>query len=200
MTNYPFRIPGDHTDIEAVNYYNTVVETGGDEVAALAGLAKMSRDNARTPMQWDTGPNAGFTSGNPWLPINPNYTWLNAAAQIYRTDTVFAHYQALIRLRHELPILVDGDFAPLMENDSQIWAYSRNSSTAKLLVIANCGRRPRTVEIGREWIGADLLLANLPDAPAATSSTSLELAGWDARIYYAATIGPPAHHLMRPSQ
>ena len=185
MTNYPFRIRQDHKDIEAVNYYNTVVETGGDENAALAGLARMSRDNARTPMQWDAGPNAGFTTGDPWLPVNPNYTWLNAAAQIGRADTVFAHYQALIRLRHELPILVDGDFSPLMEDDPQIWAYSRNSSTAKLLVIANCGREPRTVEIGREWIAADLLLGNLPDTPAATSSTSLNMAGWDARIYYA---------------
>ncbi|WP_176560909.1 glycoside hydrolase family 13 protein [Mycobacterium neglectum] len=185
MTNYPFRIPQDHKDIEAVNYYNDVLATGGNEAAALAGLAKMSRDNARTPMQWDPGPNAGFTTGNPWLPVNPNCTWLNAAAQIDGTDTVFAHYQALIRLRHELSILVDGDFTPVMDDDPQIWAYSRNTSTAKLLVIANCGRESRTVEIGREWITADLLLGSLPGAPAALMSTSLDLAGWDARIYYA---------------
>ena len=94
MTNYPFRIPQDHKDLEAVNYYKNVLELGGDEGAALAGLAKISRDNARTPMQWDAGPNAGFTTGDPWLPVNPNYTWLNAAAQIDATDTVFAHYQA----------------------------------------------------------------------------------------------------------
>ena len=114
MTNYPFRNPQDHKDVEAVNYYNQVVESGGDEVAALAGLAKVSRDNARTPMQWDAGPNAGFTSADPWLPVNRNYTWLNAAAQIDAADSVFAHYQALIRLRHESTILVDGDFTPLM--------------------------------------------------------------------------------------
>ena len=188
MTNYPFRIPHDHKDIEAVNFYDTVVESGGDEAAALAGLAKMSRDNARTPMQWDDGPNAGFTSGNPWLSVNPNYTWLNAAAQIADTDSVFAHYQTLIRLRHDLPILIDGEFAPLMEGDPQIWAYTRNTSTAKLLVIANCGREARTVEVGREWIAADLLLGNLPDAPAAISPSALELAGWDARIYYATAL------------
>jgi oligo-1,6-glucosidase len=97
-----------------VNYYENVLELGGDEGAALAGLAKISRDNARTPMQRDAGPNAGFTTADPWLPVNLNDTWLNAAAQIDRTDTVFAHYQALIRLRHELPILVDSDIAPLM--------------------------------------------------------------------------------------
>ena len=78
-------------------------------------------------MQWDAGPNAGFTAGDPWLPVNPNYTWLNAAAQIDHPDTVFAHYQALIRLRHELPVLVDGDFTPLMADDPQIWAYTRTS-------------------------------------------------------------------------
>jgi oligo-1,6-glucosidase len=182
MTNYPFRNPQDHKDVEAVNYYKNVLELGGDEGAALAGLTKISRDNARTPMQWHAGPNAGFTTGDPWLPVNPNYTWLNAAAQIDATDSVFAHYQALIRLRHELPVPVDGDFAPLMAEDPQIWAYTRTPD-GKLLVIANCGRNPRTVEIGREWIGADLLLGNLPDTPA--TSTSLELAGWDARIYAA---------------
>ena len=117
MTNYPFRNPQDHKDLEAVNYYNLVVESGGDERAALAGLAKISRDNARTPMQWGAGPNAGFTSGDPWLSVNPNYTWLNAAAQIEAVHSVFAHYQALIRLRHESAVVVDGEFTPLMEED-----------------------------------------------------------------------------------
>jgi oligo-1,6-glucosidase len=183
MTNYPFRNPQDHKDLEAVNYYRNVLEAGGDEIAALAGLAKISRDNARTPMQWDAGPNAGFTAGDPWLPVNPNYTWLNAAAQIDMIDSVFAHYQALIRLRHELPILVDGDFAPLMAEDPQIWAYTRTTPNRRLLVIANCGRDPRTVEIGQEWVAADLLLGNLPETPAKSMSSSLDLAGWDARIY-----------------
>ena len=186
MTNYPFRVPQDHKDIEAVNYYKNVRELGGDEGAALAGLAKISRDNARTPMQWDAGPNAGFTTADPWLPVNPNYTWLNAASQIDATDSVFAHYQTLIRLRHQLPILVDGDFTPLMAEDPQIWAYTRSTADRKLLVIANCGRVPRTLEVGREWIGADLLLGNLPDTPATSTSPSLDLTGWDARIYSAA--------------
>jgi oligo-1,6-glucosidase len=134
-------------------------------------------------MQWDAGPNAGFTSADPWLPANPNYTWLNAAAQIGATDSVFAHYQALIRLRHESAIVVDGDFTPLMVEDPQIWAYIRASPDGKLLVIANFGRGPRTVQIGPEWIGVDLVLGNLPGTPATPTSTSLDLTGWDARIY-----------------
>jgi oligo-1,6-glucosidase len=183
MTNYPFRTPQDHQDLEAVNYYHSVVEVGGDEVAALAGLAKISRDNARTPMQWDAGPNAGFTTGDPWLRVNPNYTWLNAAAELDATDSVFAHYQALIRLRHELRILVDGEFTPLMEDDPQLWAYTRATVDRRLLVIANCGRTPRTVDVGGAWASAELVLGNLPDTPSASGSTVLHLAGWDARIY-----------------
>jgi len=188
MTNYPFRFAEDYQDLEAVNYYTSVVELGIDEAAALAGLAKISRDNARTPMQWDAGPNAGFSTGDPWLPVNPNHIWLNAAAQTDAPDSVFAHYQALIRLRHESPLLVDGDFTPLMAEDPQIWAYTRTTAIRRLLVIANCGRDPRTVEIGPEWIAADLLLGNLPDTPAKLTSSpsgSLDLAGWDARIYSA---------------
>jgi oligo-1,6-glucosidase len=141
----------------------------------------MSRDNARTPMQWDAGVNAGFSAGQPWLPVNPNHRWLNAEAQTGAPDSVLSHYQALIRLRHELPVLADGDFTPLFAEDPQIWAYTRADGDATLLVIANCGREPRTVEVGPEWAAAELLLGNLPGTPA--GSMSLELQGWDARIY-----------------
>lgn len=185
MTNYPFRFPQDHRDLEAVNYYNEVVALGGDTAAALAGLARMSRDNARTPMQWDASAHAGFSAGQPWLPVNPNHLWLNAEAQTGAPDFVLSHYQALIRLRHELPVLADGDFTPLFADDPQLWAYTRADGDATLLVIANCGRAPRTVDIGPQWEAAELLLGNLPGTPA--GSTSLELQGWDARIYAART-------------
>jgi oligo-1,6-glucosidase len=89
-------------------------------------------------------------------------------ASLVPPRATFAHYQALIRLRHELPILVDGDFTPLMAEDPQIWAYTRTTLNRKLLVIANCGRDP--------------LLGNRTDTPATSTSTSLDLAGWDARI------------------
>ena len=201
MTNFPFRTAQDHRDLEAVNYYQQVRQSGGYEAAARAGLATISRDNARTPMQWDGGPNGGFTTGDPWMPVNPNHTWLNAAAQIEAPDSVFAHYRALIRLRHDLPVLVDGDFTPLMAEDPQIWAYTRTTPHRKLLVIANCGRDPRTVDVGEEWASADLLLGNLPDTPPASSPPRLQLAGWDARIYSQLTgLTPRAPHpLPRPS-
>ena len=185
MTNYPFRDPRDYQDIESVNYYHHVLDLGGDPAAALAGLAKMSRDNARTPMQWDAGPYAGFSEAGSWMAVNPNYTWLNAASQIAAPDSVFAHYRALIRLRHQLPILVSGDFTPLMAEDPQIWAYTRTSPTDGLVVLANCGRESRTIDIGPEWLGARLLLGNLQDAAVTITSTSLDLGPWDARMYFA---------------
>jgi oligo-1,6-glucosidase len=187
MTNYPFRGPQDYQDIEAVNYYDQVLRDGGDVKAALAGLAKMSRDNARTPMQWDASPYAGFSDAGSWMPVNPNYTWLNAESQVNAADSVFAHYRALIRLRHQLSILVHGEFTPLLAEDPQIWAYTRSLANDGLLVVANCGRDTRTIEVGREWIGASLLLGNLPGVEATLSSTSLVLGAWDARVYATAT-------------
>ncbi len=185
MTNYPFKNPQELEDVESLNYYNDVLEAGGDAKAALAGLARMGRDNARTPMQWDAGPHAGFSSATPWMPVNPNHTWLNAATQVDAADSVFAHYQALIRLRHDLPILVDGDFTPLMAEDPQIWAYTRTSPTDGLVVLANCGRTTRQIDVAPGWMGATLLLGNLPDAEGSLASTTLELSPWESRIYLA---------------
>jgi oligo-1,6-glucosidase len=182
MTNYPFRSGADHRDVEAVNYYADVVTRGLHEDKALAGLARMSRDNARTPMQWDGSAGAGFTSGTPWLPVNPNHTWLNAAAQVSDPSSVFAHYRALIRLRHELPVLADGSVELLLPDDPAIWAYTRSTAGERLLVVANCGREPRAVPL-EEWYGAELVLGNLPGTPATYDAAATTLAPWDARIY-----------------
>ena len=185
MTNYPFRDPQDHKDIEAVNYYD---QCSNSVATRQRRWPAWPRSAATTPARQCNGTRdrtRGSPTGDPWMPVNPNYTWLNAASQIDATDSVFAHYRTLIRLRHELPILVDGDFTPLMAEDPQIWAYTRTSPTEGLLVLANCGRDARAIDIGPEWIGARLLLGNLPDTAATIASTSLDLAPWDARIYLA---------------
>ena len=160
MTNYPFTRGDEHRDPEAANYYASVLELGLDEGAALTGRAKISRDNARTPMQWDASTHAGFTTGDPWLPVNPNHTWLNAAAQHDVADSVFAHYRRLIQLRHDLPIFVHGDFTALFDDDPHIWAYTRSTDTESMLVVANCGTAPCTVTLGDTWVEARLLLSN----------------------------------------
>jgi oligo-1,6-glucosidase len=171
--------------VEALNHWAEVVANGADQPAALASVRAMGRDNARTPVQWDATPTAGFTTGTPWLALNPNRSWLNVAAQVDDPESVLAHYRRLIRLRHELPVLAEGDFAGLLENDPDLWAYVRVADRQRLLVIANCSRTPREVEVGDGWTGARLLLGNLPGTAAALQGDRLRLAAWDARIYLA---------------
>jgi oligo-1,6-glucosidase len=183
MTNFPFTSPDQFQDVEAVNHWKDVVAAGADQQAAMATLRAVSRDNARTPMQWDDTERAGFTGGTPWLPVNPNRSWLNAAAQVGSDTSVFAHYRDLIRLRHEHAIFADGDFAGVLENDPELWAYTRSTEAQRMLVVANCSRGARAIELGDGWTGARLLLGNLPGTPLELRTGGLELAPWDARIY-----------------
>ncbi|MDH2444916.1 alpha-glucosidase [Amnibacterium sp. CER49] len=183
MTNFPWRTAAQFQDVESVNHWHDVLAGGQDQEEAFRALAAVSRDNARTPMQWDGSGTAGFTTGTPWLPVNPNASWLNAAAQVDDPDSVFAHYAALIRLRHEQPVLAEGDFAALLENDPEIWAYTRSTATQRLLVLANCSRHERELELGDGWIGARLLLGNLPGTEEALTGGAVTLAPWDARMY-----------------
>src|SRR4029077_2567334 len=92
----------------------------------MAALALKGRDNARTPMQWDAGPHAGFTTGEPWLRVNPNHTVINAAAAQADLSSVFNHYRALIALRHENALVVDGRFELLLPDDPQLWVIVRD--------------------------------------------------------------------------
>ncbi len=183
MTDFPFRSAADHRDVEAVNHWRRVLDEGIDRQAALTGMQRAGRDNARTPMQWDATATAGFTTGEPWFPVNPNRSWLNAAAQVGVAGSVFEHYRALIALRHDHPILATGDFTGLLDDDPDIWAYARTAGTQRLLVVANCGRRPRELELGDGWAGALLLLGNLPGTADRLPHGRLALAAWDARIY-----------------
>src|SRR4051794_25236118 len=109
MANYPFAGVGDFRDVESVNHYADAVAAGEPVEAVLASLRAMSRDNARTPVQWDASPSAGFTTGTPWLPVNPDHVEWNAAAQRNDPHSVLAHYRRLIALRHDEPVVALGD-------------------------------------------------------------------------------------------
>jgi oligo-1,6-glucosidase len=170
MTNYPFTSAAEFRDIESVNHH----AVAGD--AALPGLRAMSRDNARTPMQWDDSPNAGFTTGTPWLPVNPNHDEVNAAAALARTDSVFHHYRALIALRHSEPTVVYGDFTMLLPNDPNVYAFSRSYEGVELLVLANFSAEEQRPDLGFPWWDAHLVLGNYPDGGQA-------LRPWEARVY-----------------
>ncbi|GIT81487.1 oligo-1,6-glucosidase [Leifsonia sp. LS1] len=138
MTNVPFDTIDDFRDIETLNHYAEAVDLLGepaDEV--LAALRRTSRDNARTPMQWTAGPNAGFTTGEPWIAPNPNFTEINAEAARSDDDSVFAHYRALIDLRHRSRAVAVGGFELVLPDHEQIFAYERSTADESLLVLVN---------------------------------------------------------------
>ena len=160
MTNYPWSGIAEFRDIESVNHYADAVARGADPELVLAGLREASRDNARTPMQWDASVNAGFSTGTPWLPVNPNHTGINAAAQRDDPDSVLAHYKRLIVLRHEEPAVALGDFTMLLPADRQVYAFTRRLESTELLVLCNVSGSPAPVELPEPapWASAELLL------------------------------------------
>lgn len=132
-----------HTDIAAyqdlytLNYYHQLKEKGEDAQAFLHGHARISRDNGRTPMQWDDTEQAGFTTGTPWLAVNQNYTAINAAEQTHNPDSVLNYFKKLIQFRKENPLLVYGAFALVDENNPQLFAYTRTLNNQTFLVVLN---------------------------------------------------------------
>src|SRR5262249_10818226 len=137
MTNAPFNDIHDFRDIESLNHYREAVAAGEPADDVLLALRKMGRDNARTPMQWAAGRHAGFTSGDPWIPVNPNHVSINADAERANPDSVFHHYRQLIDLRHALPVIASGDFTMLLEDDERVYAFTRSLGGEELLVLGN---------------------------------------------------------------
>jgi oligo-1,6-glucosidase len=138
MTNAYFEKLSDYRDLETLNAYREYTENGlatGEEM--MRYFKEISRDNARTPMQWDTAPNAGFTTGTPWIAVNKNYLEINAAAEEGDPASVLNYYKALIRLRRQHSIVIDGTFVPLLENDPAVYAFRREQAGAKLWVACN---------------------------------------------------------------
>ena len=138
MTNAPFGSIEDLRDLDSLNAYREYVEKGifsPEEMFRL--ICYKSRDNARTPMQWDDSRCAGFTEGEPWIMVNPNYVKINAAEQIKRENSVFHYYQKLIRLRHEQEIIVYGDYELLLPESKEIYAYLRHLGKEILLAACN---------------------------------------------------------------
>ena len=139
MTNRHFASLADCRDLEELNAYHPYVEEQKRLSAEqlLACFDAMARDNARTPMQWDATAQAGFTTGEPWIDVNPNYREINVAAALQDKDSIFYYYQKLIRLRHENPIIVYGTFEPLLDDDEAVYAYARHYQGQQLLVACN---------------------------------------------------------------
>lgn len=158
MTNIYFDNLEDYRDIESINNYHQYVDNGiieADEM--MRYLKEISRDNARTPMQWNSQKNAGFTTGTPWIKVNPNYTEINAEAALADPDSVFYYYQKLIRLRHENPIIVYGIFKPILENDEHVYAYQRVLDDQILTVACNYTSEVCDCSLFNEMDGEELI-------------------------------------------
>jgi oligo-1,6-glucosidase len=176
MANFPFQALEEFADVESLNHSVQAVSAGHDPAEVLAALRTMSRDNARTPVQWDASPNAGFTTGRPWLAVNPDHVEWNAAAQRDDPASVLAHYRRLIALRHELPVVALGNFHLLLPDHEHVYAFTRSLDGVTLLVVCNVSRTPYDLaSLLPQAAGAELVLGNLPDA-------GVELRPWEARV------------------
>lgn len=163
MENIPFTSMDQVDDISSHEEYRVALEAGLSPQDALKAVSKFSRDNARTPMQWNAQPNAGFTTGTPWLRVNPNYTSINAASQLDDPDSVWNFYKKLIALRKD-PVyketIVYGALEPLWENRHNLMAYYRKGDKT-LLVVGNYQKQEQAITLPSA--SCNVLLNNYPD-------------------------------------
>ena len=175
MTNPGYQRIDDYQDVESRNIFAIKQAEGMSEAEILAILGAKSRDNSRTPMQWSAAPNAGFTSGTPWLKPAANYPEINAEAALADQHSVFWHYRDLIALRKAHPIFTQGDYQELLTGHPQIWAYVRRTNGQTLLVVSNFYGEPVEFALPAELQSGEgrLLLGNYPDSPARPQSCKL---------------------------
>ena len=165
MTNVPFTSIDQFRDLDSINAYRELVEEQkvftSEEM--MRYLRYKSRDNARTPFQWDDSENAGFSTGTPWIMVNPNYKEINAKDQLERADSVFHYYQKLIRLRKEQEAIVYGTYDLLLPDSKEIYAYTRTLGEEKLLVVCNFYEPEVSFELPEEFAGGTCLISNYPE-------------------------------------
>lgn len=163
MTNANFNRLEQYRDVESLNHFQILRDKGMSEESIYAILKVHSRDNSRTPMQWDTTCNGGFTSGNPWIAVNPNYASINAASQTEDPDSIFSYYKALLQLRKKYDVFAFGDFTPLDQQSDSVLAYCRNWKDETLLCINNFYRKPCVWNCPISLEGYQVLLSNYSD-------------------------------------
>ncbi len=184
MTNYPFKGIGDFDDIEVKNAYKARVLTGQlPEATYIEDLRHTSRDNSRTPMQWDASSNAGFSTGpKTWLAVNPNYTTINAKQEVGDPDSIYNYTRRLIALRAKTPALIYGDYKDLDPQHPHIFAYTRTLDGEQYLVVHNFSGEAVDYALPDGMKAGRSMMDNYPGAPQEAAAT-LHLKGWESRIY-----------------
>jgi len=176
MTNIKLDL-SQYVDVEILNLYKERTAAGYSHEAVMASIYARGRDNARTPMQWSPGENAGFTTGKPWLPVNENHSIINAAAAMADENSTFHYYQKLIALRKEYSIFRDGWFELMDPDNENVFAYTRDTEDAHMLVVCNFTSRPQDWKLPWNYIGAKKLIGNYSDE-------NNTLRPYEAYIYY----------------
>jgi oligo-1,6-glucosidase len=182
MTNYPFTAIDQYDDVEVRGLWRGLVETGkvpAEEL--LSNLAQTSRDHSRTPVQWTADANGGFTTGSPWLAVNPNFTTINAEAQRDDPDSVFHHHRALISLRREHPSLVHGAYRDLDPDHPHVYVYTRSLDEVTLLVLLHLGTETHDYTLPEGYVVRDTLIVCGREAEPGTSTVTLE--GWHSSVH-----------------
>ena len=178
MTNVKYELE-EYRDIELFGMYKERRAQGYTHEELMESIYAKTRDNARTPMQWDNTEQAGFTTGKPWMKVNPNYTEINAAEQVDCEDSIFNYYRKLIQLRKELPVLTDGKFTMLDMDHDQIFAYLRDNGEDKLLVVCNFYGNTVDYAVSEKAEDLELLIGNYTEENMQTDV----LRPYEARIY-----------------
>ncbi len=160
MTNYPISDISEAEDIETINMYHERIAQGFTKEEIIASINAKGRDNARTPMQWDDSENAGFTTGTPWLHVNPNYHEINVANALEDKNSIFYTYQKLIRLRKEHPLVVWGEYELLTTTLPDVFAYTRSYEGKTWLVVANVSQEKNVFTLPAP--AKKVIIANYP--------------------------------------
>ena len=164
MTNCHFRSIDQYRDVESLNYYQILQQQGKSSAEAMEIIQQRSRDNGRTPMQWDGTTHAGFTTGTPWIGVVDNYPVINAAAQVDDPDSVYSYYKKLVALRKQHRVISEGQIEFLYKDDPDLLAYRRWDGDSQLLVLCNLTGHEAPVQLPAPWQDAGVLLGNYPDA------------------------------------
>jgi oligo-1,6-glucosidase len=184
MTNVKFDDINDYRDIETLNAYRDLTPDSLTHEEIFKGIHERGRDNARTPVQWDRSANAGFTTGTPWINVNPNYETINAEAVLKDEDSIFYYYKKLIELRKQNEVVVYGTYDVVMENDEQIFAYTRTLGDVQLLVICNFSDQNPVFKLPESvrYATKDLMISNL-EVDENEAIEELTLQPYEARVY-----------------
>ena len=181
MTNPGFTSLDQYRDVESINHFNILRDRGLHEDSAYDILRVHSRDNSRTPMQWDASEGGGFSTAEPWIGMNPNYKTINVTSQVDDPDSVFAHYQKLIALRKQYDVIANGDFAPLDMAHLSVLAYTRRTDSEELVVINNFYRKEVDWNCPVDLTGFTCLLSNYSDS---SVQTRLHLRPYESLVLY----------------